>query len=105
MGSITIEELQKVSYLDTRYLEDRTVKLMPLWTGSDWKMWLDTSDGLVIETRIVDVGEGDYIAQTAARESDLYIPFVHLMWQCASWTEICPLILAISDDFHNMAHQ
>lgn len=37
-----------------------------------------------------------------AKESDLFIPFVHLMWQQVSWPEVCPLINGISDDFHNM---
>ena len=31
-----------------------------------------------------------------------FIPFIHTMWQQASWNEVCPLITAISEDFHNM---
>lgn len=77
---------------------------MPLWDGKDWRMWVDTPVGL-IEGKMVDTVEGDYVGVGAAKESDLFIPFVHLMWQRASWPEVCPLISAISDDFddfHNM---
>lgn len=62
---------------------------------------METPVGL-IEGKMVDTIEGDYVGVGAAKESDLFIPFVHLMWQRASWPEICPLFMAISDDFHNM---
>ena len=52
--------------------------------------------------KVVDTVEGDYVSVGAAKKSDLWIPFVDLMWQRASWPEICPLIMSISDDFHNM---
>jgi hypothetical protein len=100
--AITIESLKVVSYLKTEHLGDgRTVKLMPLWDGTNWRMWVDTPVGL-IEGKMMDTIEGDYVGVGAAKESDLFIPFVHLMWQRASWPEVCPLISAISDDFHNM---
>ena len=80
---------------------DRTVNLMPLWDGTHWRMWFPTPGGL-IEGKVVDATEADYVAHAAAKPSDLFIPFVHIMWQRASWREICPLINAICDDFHNM---
>lgn len=100
--AITIESLKVVPYLKTEHLGDgRTVKLMPLWDGQNWRMWVDTPVGL-IEGKIVDTVEADYIGLGAAKESDLWFPFVHLMWQRASWPDICPFITSISDDFHNM---
>lgn len=100
--AITIESLKVVSYLKPEHLGDgRTVKLMPLWDGKNWRMWIDTPVGL-IEGKMLDTVEGDYVGVGAAKESDLFIPFVHLMWQRVSWPEVCPLITAISDDFHNM---
>jgi hypothetical protein len=98
---LTIEELRTVPYLDVEHLQERTVNLMSLWDGQNWHMWVPTPSGLV-EGKIVDTVEGDYVAVTAAKPTDLLIPFVELMWQRASWPEICPLINAISDDFHNM---
>lgn len=99
--AITVEGLKNVPYLNLDQIRGRTVKLMPLWDGKNWHAWFDTPEGL-IEGKIIDTVEGDYVAITAAKESDLFIPFVHLMWQRASWPEICQLITAISDDFHNM---
>jgi hypothetical protein len=99
---ITIEALGVVPYLETKHLGDgRTVKLMPLWDGQNWRLWLETGESLT-EAKITDTVEGDYLATIQASESDLFIPFVHLMWQRLSYPEIVPLIAAISDDFHNM---
>jgi hypothetical protein len=98
---ITLEELKKIPYLDTGVIGDRTVKLMPLWNGEGWRMWFDTEIG-IIEGKIVDALESDYVAKSAAKDTDLFIPFVHLMWQHASFPEIVGLISSISDDFHNM---
>jgi hypothetical protein len=101
MGSIAVDELRKVDYLDIRTLGDRVVNLMPLWDGTQWRKWVATPVGLV-EVKLVDILESDYLASSAAKPSDLFMPFVHVMWQQASWPEIWPLIMAICDDFHNM---
>jgi hypothetical protein len=101
MSAIAIEELKKLPYLDVSALDGRIVRLMPLWDGADWRLWVNTPVGL-IEGKILDTTEGDYVGKSAAKPSDLFIPFIHVMWQQASWSEICPLIVAISDDFHNM---
>lgn len=101
MSAIALEEFKKLPYLDVSALDGRTVNLMPLWDGTDWHMWFNTPVGL-IKAQIVDTTESDYLAKSAARPSDLFIPFIHVMWQQASWAEICPFIVAISEDFHNM---
>lgn len=97
----SLEALKVVPYLDTAQLGGRTIKLMPLWDGERWRQWLPTPLG-VSEIKIVDVTEADYVALAPAKDSDLFIPFVHLMWQRASWPEVCPMISAICDDFRNM---
>jgi len=101
MERTTIEDLRTVIYLDTRQLGDRTVNLMPLWDGTRWHVWFRTPNGF-LEGNVVDVIESDYVGVAAAKPSDLFIPFVHLMWQHASFPETSPLISAICDDFHNM---
>ena len=101
MGKIATDDLKVVPYLKTEHLGGRTVNLMPLWDGKSWHMWFPTPVGLV-KAPAVDAIEVDYVAEAPAKQYDLSIPFIHLMWQRASWPEICPLILAISDDFHNM---
>jgi hypothetical protein len=82
--AVTIESLKAVSYLNTEHLDGRVVKLMPLWDDESWHFWVDTPEGLV-EGKMVDTVEGDYVAKAAAGQSDLFIPFIHLMWQRASW--------------------
>lgn len=99
---IAIEELRKISYIDADVVQGRTVQLMPLWDGANWHMWFNTGAGVLIEGKIVDAVESDYVAKSTAKETDLFIPFIHIMWQHVSYPEIVGLITAISDDFHNM---
>lgn len=99
---VTIENLKAVSYLKTESLGDgRVVNFMPLWDGTTWHQWFDLPDGL-IEGKVVDIAEGDYVGKGAAKATDLFIPFIDFMWQRASWPDIVNLIRAIADDFHNM---
>src|SRR5271157_1001988 len=101
MNTTTLEELKKVPYLKLDELRGRSVNLMPFWDGDHWHLWVSLPEGLV-EGQVIDTIEGNYVAGSPARPSDLLIPFVELMWQRASWPEVCPLISAISNDFHNM---
>jgi len=74
---------------------------MSLWDGERWHLWMPGPQGF-FEVKPIDTVEVAYVAQTPAEKSDLYIPFVEFMWQRASFPEICPLIRAICEDFHNM---
>ncbi|HEV2348900.1 MAG TPA: hypothetical protein VG028_03535 [Terriglobia bacterium] len=99
-----LEHFRVVSYLNVERLAEtaRTIILMPLWDGDKWHLWLPNMEGRLVEVAVPDTIEGDYLATAPARDYDFFIPFVHLMWQRASWPEICPFISAICDDFHNM---
>lgn len=97
-----IEHFKAIPYIKVEHLIDgRTVNLMPLWDGQNWHLWIPTPSGF-IEGMVVDTVEGDYVGIGAARENDVHIPFFELMWQRASWPDVCPLITSIADDFHNM---
>ncbi|MBI3415127.1 MAG: hypothetical protein HY043_07375 [Verrucomicrobia bacterium] len=91
----------QVPYLDLSRVGDRVVNLMPLWDGRSWKHWVPGPGG-ILEVEPIDVVESDYVAKEAACEHDLLIPFVELMWQRMTFPEVCPLIGAICDDFHNL---
>src|SRR5688572_7334940 len=101
MTAIAIEHLRQLPYLRVEHLGERTLNLMPFWDGERWHQWMPGPAGLVA-LQTGEAIEADYVALTPARDSDLLIPFVELMWQRASYPEICPLISAICDDFHNM---
>ena len=81
MSAITFEELNKLPYLDTSALDGRTVNLMPLWDGASWHMWLNTPIGM-IEGKIIDTSESDYLAKSAAKQSDLFTSVYS--YQCGS---------------------
>lgn len=95
-------DLAQVPYLDVKGLHGRNVVIMPLWDGSEWHIWVPTPNGL-FKMRPRDAAHADYVAVSPAQESDLWIPFIDLMWQRASWPDVCPLIRALGDDFHNLA--
>lgn len=99
---LPIVSLAQVPYLNLKSLHDRQVVLMPLWDGSQWHIWVPTAGGFFKMTPR-DAAHTDYVAVNPAKESDLWIPFIDLMWQRASWPDVGPLIRALGDDFHNLA--
>ena len=102
MVRIDREQLIDVTYLDVTAVQDRTVNLMPFWDGTSWHQWVPGPTGL-IKALMKDAVEGDYVATKAAQPVDLFIPFVNLIWQRASWPEVCPLISSVIDDIHDIA--
>ena len=42
-------------------------------------------EGGIMPVSIVDAYEADYVALTPAKDTDIVIPFVEIMWQRASW--------------------
>jgi len=99
--SVSKEELQQIPHLNVAVLGDRVVNLMALWDGERWHSWVPVGNK-VVKMQMVDVSQGLYLAKAAVRPADLFIPFVDVMWQRASWPEIVPLLSAICDDFRNM---
>src|SRR5438128_503166 len=95
------DALRQVPYLNVDAIEDRTVKLMPFWDGGKWHDWFPIEGG-IMPVSIVDAYEADYVALTPAKDTDIVIPFVEIMWQRASWPHVCRFISAISADFHNL---
>ena len=104
MATATRAELQNVPYLDPAALgnlDGRIVNLMPFWDGTRWHNWVPTPQGL-FPMHTIDVFHSDYVAKTAAADTDALIPFVELMWQHLSWPDIASFTMAISADFHNL---
>lgn len=101
MSTTKAEELRLVPYLDVEHLGDRSVNLLPLWENDRWSLWIPSASGLFVmhPERAI---ETDYVAKSCESPSDIVIPFIELMWQRASWPEVCTLISAISADFHNL---
>jgi hypothetical protein len=103
MSATSLAELAKLPHINTAGLQGRTVLLMPVWDGATWSLWVDGPEGQLIKVQVVDAARSNYLAQSPARQDDLHIPFVDLMWQRASWPTVSRLIMGICDDFHLMA--
>lgn len=97
--SLDPKEFSKIPYLDQSVLGGRVVPIMPLWDGQKWHMWVQADKNLM-QISIVNAVHTDYVAKQAAKDSDLFIPFVNRMRQQAGWRETAPLAQAICDDFH-----
>lgn len=98
---VSVDDLRAVPYLDVDRVGSRRVNLMPWWDGERWHLWTPGPNGL-IDLRPVDAHLADYVGKTAASENDVVMPFVEVMWQHLSWSDVCPRISAISADFHNL---
>ena len=98
---VTRDELLQLPHVNPNALGDRVVNLMDIWDGESWHSLFPTG-GKLMKMKIANVAEGNYLAKSAEHESDLFLPFVDLMWQRASYPEIVPLIMALEDDFRNM---
>ena len=99
--TLTLVRLQDIPYLDLSKLEGRQVVLMPFWDGSSWHAWAPVQGGY-LDMRPVDAAKSDYVADRPARQDDLFVPFIDLMWQRASWPDVVPRISAVIDDFHHL---
>lgn len=101
--SIAPSELSKLAYLRPDLIGDRTLNLAPLWDGTRWHLWTPMADGTLMALRPVECHEGSYFAREPARQDDLHLPFIELMWKRASWADVCHWVVAITDDLHNLA--
>ena len=63
------------------------LKPNPLWDGSNLDLWV-TRPLASSRAKVVETVEGDYVGVGAARENDLWIPFIELMWVRGSWPDI-----------------
>ena len=100
MYTVKQTELAKIPYLDTQAVDQRVLLLMPFWDGGGWHGWFGTADGDLIAMKPIDTVRANYVAKSAAKDTDLYFPFLDFMWQRANFPETSRMILAISDDFH-----
>jgi hypothetical protein len=103
MRTTNLAELAKLPHINAAALQGRTILLMPVWDGAAWNQWVDGPEGQLLKIQVVDAVRSNYLAKAAARQDDLHIPFVDLMWQRASWPTVSKLIMGICDDFHVMA--
>lgn len=100
-GYVDKSELAKVPYLDPAALGDRVVNLMAHWDGESWTTWIN-SRGKLHSIRPANAVRADYVAREPASSDDVYIPFVELIWQRASWPDICPIVSNLCNDIHNL---
>ena len=71
MPHISCEELQKIPYLNPAAVYGRTLLLMPLWDGFNWRLWTEAPPGKIIELQAVDAIHSTYVAKNPANSSDL----------------------------------
>jgi len=79
--AITIESLKTVSLPQDRTLGRWRSSQPDAIVGWEKLANVDQYDKCLIEGKMMDTIEGDYAGIEAAKESDFFVPFVHLMWQ------------------------
>jgi hypothetical protein len=83
--AITIESLKTVSLPQDRTLGRWRSSHPDAIVGWEKLANVDQYDKCLIEGKMMDTIEGDYAGIEAAKESDFFVPFVHLMWQQVSY--------------------
>ncbi len=100
--NVDLKELAKVPYLRVDALEGRRIKLASFWDGVDWHNWIPSNNGKLFHMTGL-LGEGSYVAKTAAVTTDIYFPFVDFVWKHAGWPGVNHWIGALTEDVHQLA--
>lgn len=104
MGTVNLDELRKLEHINTAALDGRTIRMLPVWDGANWCLWIDAPDGRLIRMKAIDTAHSLYLTKVAAaKDSDLYIPLIELVWQRLSYPDMVGFLSAIEDDFHLLA--
>lgn len=96
-------QLTDLPHIDGKRLEGRTVILVPVWDGSAWTTWGPVDQGKLLKLTIIDVARSHYLAKAAAREEDVFIPFLEFLWQHMSWPAVAREVSGLAQDIHLMA--
>ncbi len=75
--------------------------MLPLWDGAEWHMYIDVPGHGLIRAKIVDTIEMHYVAKEPARADDVYLHFLHVMYQRAYWPDLARFVHGISNDVRN----
>ena len=96
-------ELAKVTWLDLEQVgPGRVLHMMPVFENGQWTSWLELDDGRMFAMNPLDV-RGLYLSREPAHAHDLYVDFLDLLWQRASFPHVADLAASIGDDVENLA--
>lgn len=99
---IETRELSRIPFVDTTDIQGRALLLCPFLTEEgEWRGWLPSGDGQLIETTIRPV-ESEYYAKSPERDDDIYFHFLNLLVKHSHWPEVGHRIRGIIDDLHNL---
>lgn len=101
---VNLSAYARVPYLaEVARRTDRVVNISALWDGQSWHLWVPQPSGDFFPMRPAEMAQGPYVAKTAAREADLYFPFLDFMWQRASWPKARHWLVGIGHDLELLA--
>lgn len=84
------------------HADDRVVRLASLWDGT-WHLWMPDGNGALIKIQAGECQEGAYFAKEPARDTDICLPFLDMMWKRASWPEVTRWLHSIEDSIFKIA--
>ncbi|MGD9807767.1 MAG: hypothetical protein AB7E76_08000 [Deferribacterales bacterium] len=101
--TVTLEDLQKVSYLNINELDSRFVMLQPCHhSNGKWEQWVPTSEGL-IKLKTIDFISGCYFAKQPAGHKDVYIYFIEFLIKKALYKGSVHYFKGILEDIYNLS--
>lgn len=100
MTTVPIHELDKIPYVDSTHISDRTLSTLHFYDEGEWHLWFVVADKL--EKLQGWPAEGFYFSKSPVNDSDVYLEFLNFIAQRACWPEVIPVFLGIRDDLFNM---
>ena len=101
--NVPLSALNEIPYLDGASLAGRHINLMPFWDGQDWHSWFPFPPEKLFYAKNNVVAVQYYWGTVPRQPSDIYIPFVDLMFQRVCFGEVFEHITSISADISNFS--
>jgi len=92
-----------IPFIDTENLQGRIVISGTFHDRNQWKTWVSSADGQLLELKITNMTDGFYFASQPQSPSDANFEFMNFIAQHASFPELKKAILGIMDDISNLS--
>lgn len=101
--SISITDIEKVSYIKLDSFDGRVIPMQPCYLGeSNWEAWVSTEVGL-LPMKIVDVADACYFSKEPARTTDINLSFISLIMKRAYYKDLVHFENGILEDINNLS--
>lgn len=100
-STVKTSELNKIPFIDSEHVAGRVLTTLTFFENGEWQMWFALPSGLIQQMK-GEPAEADYFARLPEKDTDVYLDFLNLMTQRASYPDVMKAIDGIRNDVHNL---